>query len=232
MAERITSAPDLSFATDAEYHFARVRVRGVDAILEIEFDADELRRRGFRPAPETKLDAYNILARMPVGTPQHKAMFSGYEWRALMRTEWAVRIDVARNGETFATRTARPPVTIRRASVVGRSWAAALGKATRFAPYCERRIVLQRLPGDDVLLKLEASYLGVGVAVAADAPHSSPGGVALESVVPAAPFLPLKFTGAAWKFAETVFGQIQPGAWHGPPGASGFDVKAPVTATA
>jgi hypothetical protein len=183
----------------------------VDATIEVEFDLDELRRREFRTAPTVKLDAYNILLSMPVGVPQAQSLFSAYEWRALTQAVWAVNLDAGHNGEMVATRHARPPVRVIRANVLGGPWSAALGKAARFAPYCERRIVLPRLPEADTLLKLEASYLGVGVAVPASSSDGSSSGRLLEEVVPAAPFLPSKFTGAAWKFAESVFDQIQMG---------------------
>ena len=210
-AGRMASTREPSIATDPGRHVAKVRVRGTDATVEVEFDIDELCRREFRTAPATKLDTYNILLSMPVGVPCTESLFSAYEWRALTQAAWAVSIVAGQNGEMAATRLARPPVTVRRANILGGSWAAALGKAARFAPYCERRIVLPRLPEGDTLLKLEASYLGVGVAIPASSLDDSSSSTPLEEVVPAAPFLPSKFTGAAWKFAESVFDQIQMG---------------------
>jgi hypothetical protein len=201
---RRTHFQDLVITEREDLHVAPLRVRGVDAVLEFELNRTELARRGRENHGVASLDTYNVLKEIPIGAAQPETAFSSYEWRLLRRARWAVSFDLAANGQATVTRHARPPVFVKRANIFGSSWMAALNRASRFAPYCERRIVLPRLPDDEVHLALEASYLGVGVAV-----ENGAGGQAgsLEDIVPAAPFLEMKVTGAAWKFAETVYDQ-------------------------
>lgn len=201
-----TQCQSLVIAEGEDLLVAPLRVRGVDAVLEFEGNRTELARRGPENPGVASLDTYNILKELPIGAAQPEAAFSSYEWRLLRRAHWAVSFDLASNGEATVTRYARPPVSVKRANIFGSSWMAALNRASRFAPYCERRIVLPRLPDDEIHLALEASYLGVGVAVQVGTDgHAG----SLEDIVPAAPFLAMKLTGAAWKFAETVYSQSQ-----------------------
>ncbi|MDR6508051.1 hypothetical protein [Arthrobacter oryzae] len=209
-----TQCQDLVITEGEDLRVAPLRVRGVDAVLEFEINRTELARRGPENHGVASLDTYNVLKEIPIGAAQPETAFSSYEWRLLRRARWAVSFEIASNGGATVTRHARPPISVKRANIFGSSWMAALKRASRFAPYCERRIVLPRIPDDEMHLALEASYLGVGVAV-----QTGAGGQAgsLEDIVPAAPFLAMKLTGAAWKFAETVYDQSHLGMTVVPP---------------
>jgi len=89
------------------------------------------------------------------------------------------------------TRLAWVPLRVEWVIVTDSQWARGLGRASVFGPYCARVLSLPRLPAEPSEFLLEASYLGVGVAVGDD-PH----------VVPAAEFQPVRFTASSWMFAK------------------------------
>jgi hypothetical protein len=100
-------------------------------------------------------------------------------------------------GRGTVTRTASVPLTVECVTVTDTDPARGLARASRFGPYCARVLSLSRLPGDPVELLLEATYLGIGIAVPDD-----------PEVVAAAVFRPVRFTAASWMFAEAAYEQF------------------------
>ena len=66
-------------------------------------------------------------------------------------------------GEGFVTRLFAPAVTPLLAVVSGRGWSDGLERASRFAPYCARAVVVSALPQDEATALFNASFYGIGV---------------------------------------------------------------------
>lgn len=176
-------------------------VRGVDIVLEVELDVDEMERRDSEGAsPILSLELLRLLLEMPVGSPTDLAGFSAHE-RQLLVT--AGRLGAVEQSLERATRRAIPPLSVHHATIRGSDWRTALRAASQFAPYASRTVLLDRMPSDDVELRFEAAYLGIGVSVQEESDRD------IHEIVPRAPFTPARFTAASWLFAERLLG-MQP----------------------
>lgn len=153
------------------------------------------RRRGLGLGgfDEAGVDVFNVLLRLPLGAWVPADELEAFELDAVLGVPGLVEWDGG-----GIVRRAMPPVDPVVATVEHPSWRQALRTAGRFAQYCARRVRLSALPRDDSDLLMEASYWGVGVRV------REPGGGA-EELVPEAPFIAQRYTGASWLFAEQLY---------------------------
>lgn len=148
-------------------------------------------RRQRRAGPVTRLEVLNLLLRLPVGQ-ETRVDWSEYELRLVTpHLGAALDLGVHPDGHVVVTRWLRPALNVDSALIAGISWDRAIAAASKFAPYCQRQVVLGDVPDDDHPFWLEANYYGVGVI-------SESGRELLE----AAPFSPRQYSGASWKFAE------------------------------
>ncbi|TQO18528.1 hypothetical protein FB472_0045 [Rhodoglobus vestalii] len=90
-----------------------------------------------------------------------------------------------------------PPVTVCGARINAGSWGAGLSRASKFAGYTERTVVLRTEPRESSAALLEASFYGVGLVVGE--------GVNETILAAPAPFEPERFSLASWLFAEQVY---------------------------
>jgi hypothetical protein len=104
---------------------------------------------------------------------------------------------VVRFAVSSVTRLVRPVVTPLLAVVHARDWHDGLERASRFAAYCPRLVVVRELPPDSEQALAEASFYGIGVAVGA---RSAP-----TVVLEPEPFLDWQPSVAWWHFTEQVY---------------------------
>lgn len=184
----------------------RARARGCDVSVDLYIDTLEVeRRRRVGLGSLLSLDLLNLLLRLPLGSRFRQQDFSAYQWGLLTRAGEAVDLERNAGRHGWVTRWAVPPVDVEMVTISARSWRSGLDRASRFAPYAARRVVLERMPIDDTLLRLEAAYRGVGIAVS----DSAVGGEEdhFNEIVVGAQFAPQRFTGASWRLAEVLFAQ-------------------------
>lgn len=190
----------------AEIPLLRVplRVGRMDVVIDVDLDERELhRRQQDRCGPILNLDLLNLLVAMPRSSTVGKEAVSDYDWRLLRigARSGAVEITTV-DGATGAIRRASPPLSVQHVTVVATRWRNGLSIASRFAPYGSRELILDRLPADDVELRLEAGYLGIGISVRGDGPDAPP-----SRIIEPAPFAPARYTGASWLFAERLLAE-------------------------
>lgn len=176
----------------------------VEVLVDVDLHVEELRRRAHRDAKTIlSLDLLNLLLTMPLSSAVPAERFSDYDWRRLTAGSRIGAVDIAdRDARPCATRHAVPPLTVRHATVRARHWRIGLSAASRLAPYCSRDLILDRLPADDLELRLEADYLGIGVRVPDDGADQP-----VRRMIEPAPFRPVRYTGASWLFAERLLGK-------------------------
>jgi hypothetical protein len=174
-------------------------VSGLRVVADVSVDDTEVKRRaavsvrgGLR-----HLDTLRFLLTLPLNEALPAARFNSYEKQLAGRAARAVfgaETRTNENGRLF-TRTAQPPLHVNLVSVHGPATRRTLRLATSFAPYAARRIITTGRV--DESFSIEAQYYGVGItALDNDGAHltTSP-----------APFLPSRFTGASWLFAEHAY---------------------------
>jgi len=186
---------DVVSADNGREHTGASHRRGpMRTLIEVELEAAELLRRDAgRVSPILNLELLSLLLELPLDRPVPAWDFSPHDLRLMRLGERMGALDVCED-TMLVTRRATPPLTVLHATVRGCGWRKALRTASRLAPYSTRSILLGRMPIDDVELRFEASYLGVGVAVEK--------GDGIEVLVEPAAFAPARYTGASWLFAE------------------------------
>lgn len=136
---------------------------GVDAYLLMGLDDHEHHRR-----IETGLTAIRgseslrLLWRLPHGEAVQLADLTDEERRGLRQLPRGV----AEVAGGRVTRLAVPPVTIRLAIVADNTLDRGLDRASRFAPFAPRLLVLTGPPGDLAWAQVEAQFYGIGLATA------------------------------------------------------------------
>jgi hypothetical protein len=181
-----------------------LRLGRMDVVIDVDLDEHELhRRQQDRCGPILNLDLLNLLLAMPHSSTVGKEAVPDYDWRLLRigARSGAVAITTV-DGAIGAIRRASPPLSVQHVTVVATHWRNGLSIASRFAPYGSRELILDRLPADDVELRLEAGYLGIGISVRGDGPDTP-----ASCIIEPAPFAPARYTGASWLFAERLFAQ-------------------------
>lgn len=176
-----------------------VRLRGVDGLAEAELDVLEHARRwgdGVAGKALAGVDVLDALLRLPEGVPIPISRIS----QADLTEFEALHGALVYPADGVVLRVCRPAATASLLSIPTDSWRQGMRLAHRFAPYCARRILLEKEPRESDLLVLEASYWGIGVSVAGD------GGERL--LVAPGRFSPTRYTGAAWWFDECLYSQV------------------------
>lgn len=136
---------------------------GVDALLLLSLDRHEHRRR--RAAGLTSVcdrDSLRLLSRLPHGEAVRVADLTDLERRGLRRLPRSAA-DVA---DGRVTRLAIPPVIIRLAVVVDDVLDRGLDRASKFAPFAPRLLVLTGPTDDPAFAQAEARFYGIGLATA------------------------------------------------------------------
>jgi hypothetical protein len=174
-------------------------VAGLRIVADVSVTDTEVKRRAAVRATGglRHLDTLRFLLTLPLNEAIPAARFGSYEkrlagraTRALFGAETRTKED-----ELLFTRTAQPPLYVNLVSVHGPATRRTLRLATSFAPYAARRIITTSRV--DEAFTIEAQYYGVGITTLDnDGEHltASP-----------APFLPSRFTGASWLFAEHAY---------------------------
>lgn len=175
-------------------------LRGVDVVVDLVVDPFETRRRteaGIAGRRLGGIGALRALLALPegVGVPVERLDLA--TWTALGHVRGAVEYPAA----GVVRRLARPAVWAQLVSIPASRWRDGLRLAGRFAPYASRQIMINYVPTDAEMLCLEASYWGVGVTVAQD-------GAPARELVPPSPFVPTRYTAAAWNFDEDLYAQL------------------------
>lgn len=178
-------------------------------VVDVTPDHDELgRRRECGSRPILDLDLLNLLLKLPLGRPVPTDGLSGYEQRKLNSAQRVGAVSLTTvERQRCATRWVGPALKAHHVTVTATRWLHGLSVASRFAPYASRDLILDQLPTDDLGLRLQADYMGIGVCVADGGP-SAP----LRRVVEPAPFAPARYTGASWLFTERLLPQVVDGA--------------------
>lgn len=178
----------------------KVKCAGSWVYAEVVPHTQEVQRRrslGSIDVPH-ELETLDILLRVPLDEAVSEAVLSRRERDKLRRlSPGLVHFDTDGNGKPTVHRLAVPPASVQHVMVPGRNWITALTHATKFAPYCRRSILLSSMPADEDMLLLEARFYGVGIALGRN------GGDGLDWILEPAPFVPERFTGASWRFAES-----------------------------
>jgi hypothetical protein len=146
----------------AAFSPVRGRLLGVDALLLLEVDEDEHRRRSALGLT-TALDRESLclLSRLPHGDAVRVIDLTDLERRALRRIPHGVAELVGGR----VTRLAIPPVTIRLVIVIDDVPDRGLDRASMFAAFAPRLLVLTE-PSDDLAnVEVEARFYGIGLAV-------------------------------------------------------------------
>jgi hypothetical protein len=136
---------------------------GVDALLLLDLDEHEhWRRRAAGLTTVCDRDSLRLLSCLPHGEAVRVADLTDLERRELRR----LPPSVAEIAGGRVTRLAFPPVTIRLAIVVDDVLDRGLDRASRFAPFAPRLLVLTRSPDDLACAQVEARFYGIGLAMA------------------------------------------------------------------
>jgi hypothetical protein len=176
---------------------------GVDAFLLVSLDEYEHQRR--RAAGLTTIcdgDALRLLSRLPHGEAVRVADLTETERRSLRRLpRGAAEVAGGR-----VTRLGLPPVTLRLAIVMDDAVDRGLDRASRFAPFAPRLLVLTGPAADPAFAEAEARFYGIGLAVA-----GADGVVMLADPEP-----PRRVMGpVTWRVREQAYGAYLAGAEPG-----------------
>ncbi len=176
---------------------AEVRARGVDATIVYRPDREECQRRqdvGLEAV--TRLDQLDLLMQLPTGLPVPSGSLSPSARRAVRRLPAGC---VEQTTDGVVRRIVRP-LDVRLTVVTGRQWKPGLVRASRFAPYCNRVLVVTGEPRNLEQAAIEADFWGIGlIAAATRAPRL---------VVAPERYEEYRHTPAGWAFAEDIYRQI------------------------
>lgn len=181
----------------AEVKVALVQVLGQECAVVYRTDASEIARRraeGFTGV--TRLDLLDLFLGLPLGMPVLAASLTRRE-KNLLRQAPDGCVEVQSG---LVTRHLTVPLTVEMAVVAADDWNTALDRASEFAPFCNRAILLSQLPGDVDHLLIEAAYYGIGVAVVY--------GADVELLAAPERFIKRHYKAAGWWFAEEVYRQV------------------------
>jgi hypothetical protein len=184
-------------AAAAEVSIARIRLFDKRAWIAYRPDEHEtLRRRRCGMEAIVELDLLDALMDLPAGIPVPLTSLRAADRRLLRR----VPVEALDWGGESVTRRAVPPLMPMLAIVRAAEWQDGLEAASRFASYCRRLVLLPELPADPDIALAQASFYGIGVAVARGAIP----GMVLEPE----PFTDWHPTPAWWSFTEKIHRQL------------------------
>jgi hypothetical protein len=171
-----------------------IRLRRADCLVFHRLDRVEHARR--EAAGAAWLDEFRpleMLMNLPVGIPVPRSSLG-----AALRPE--VRLlphGAAVSDRRSVKRLAVQPLKIDLVVVRAPGWRSGMDLASQFAPFCRRAMVLERVPHNLDELLMEADFFGIGVFV--------PRRGGAQMLVAPAEYRALRFTTAAWRFAEQVY---------------------------
>lgn len=175
-----------------------IRLRGLDVAVELEVDYREhgLREQGLSLTGLSTVQFGALLAipRWSYAAPAELPAGS----RALARRHPDL---VEHESDGRVRRRVGPPVWVEMVTLPVARWRAGLSAIGRFAPYSARRLLLTRVPDDTDDLRVQATYWGVGVRI-----ERADG---FEDLVEPEPFVPQRYTGASWAFAEQTLAAVR-----------------------
>jgi hypothetical protein len=143
----------------------------------------------------TSLVLLDTLMNLPLGMPVPAADLDVLARAHLARVPGGV-IELR---EAQITRVLTPPLTVVAVLVRARDWRRGVTRASCFAPFAQRVLLLDREPKPELLW--EASVFGVGVWV-----DTADG--AMREVCPPAPFVRRYWKPAGWRFAERAYAAL------------------------
>lgn len=145
------------------------------------------------------LGALQTLLELPVGLPVQRATLSPRLQAAVRRLPAGAADLDQRDVVRRAVRPLVVDLVVVRATAAG--WRDGLRRASRFAPFCRRALVLDGFPSarDDMLM--EAAFYGIGVLVCTDADGT-------VMVLEPRSYRPQRHTPAAWCFTEELHQQL------------------------
>lgn len=146
----------------ADVRFGRIRAFDTSAWLFYRPNASEWRRRAAVSAGSVEfLAVLDFLMELPEGLAVPVASLPARDRRMLRELPaWAVRV-----ADGSVTRLFAPAVTPLLAVVHGRQWDDALNRASRFAAYCPRAVLVRDLPPEGSAALFDAAFYGIGVFV-------------------------------------------------------------------
>lgn len=170
-----------------------IRILGGTAHLTYRLDETEHARRQADGMPDLRnLGTCDGLMNYPEGLPV--PLTSLNQGQRTLVARGLLELD----GDSVIRRI-RPPLQLDFACVHAKGWQDGLNRASRFAPFCNRGMVLRKLPKDPSKLT-EADFYGINVYV------PGPDGE-LEQVVATRPYVRYRHTPAHWWFIERVYQQ-------------------------
>lgn len=185
--------PDLDLAdTDA----AQVSVKSDATIVYRLNRGERQRRQAAGLTGVTRLDQLDLMMELPAGLPVPHTTLRTAERRMIQR----LPDGCVEHTAAGVVRLLAPPLTVKVAVVTGRQWMPGLTRAGRFAPYCNRVLVLNGKPCGLTEKAIEADFWGIGLVVNA--------AIEPELVVAPTPFELHRHTPAGWAFAEEIYRQI------------------------
>ncbi|MGC4938252.1 hypothetical protein [Kribbella sp. DT2] len=169
---------------------------GVAGVVYREIQSEVQRRLIGGTAGVVQLDVLDTLMNLPDGFPVQLATLDADELAVLAQLPPGVveiSVDLVR-------RVLTAPLAVDLAVVGAQDWRSGLKAAGRFAPYCERAVLLRQLPQDLPDAAVRASFYGVGLFLAASE--------GFEMLVEPRPYVRHRHTAAQWQFAERVWQQV------------------------
>ena len=172
---------------------ARVFFGGVDILVAVSYDDDEVVRRqhhGFGVVTNRRV--LQLLLSIPRGVAVPATFLRGKDLR-LLQTMPAGVVDIS---DSEVRVVVSPTLRLSSVGVVASTWKQGLRLASPYAAYCARYVVLVRglRASEATLATLEARYYGLGLAEHHDG--------RLDWLVSPAPFQADRFSAASWLMAE------------------------------
>lgn len=168
------------------------RLRGLFVHVEVDIDVQELERRERGGLSVAGLGHARLGALLTIPRWEFARLSSIPDAGRRLARARPDLIDQRAGG--FLRRRVGPPLWVEMVTLPVERWRCGLKAIGRFAPYSARQLQLAHAPEDLNDLCVQATYWGIGVQIAED-------GLVRDVVVPE-PFVPQRYTGASWAFAE------------------------------
>jgi hypothetical protein len=179
---------------------AYLDVLGSKALVFFRFDEAECsRRRAAGAASVERIGTLQTLMRLPVDEPVPLS-----DLDAVLRAKvHKLPVGAADIQAGQVIRRAVRPLSLDLMAVGSRAadWRSGLVRASRFAPFCSRVVILDGPCGERDEALMQAAFYGVGVLWDA--------GDGLEMVLPPRPYRPERHTPAAWCFTEELYQRLR-----------------------
>ncbi|MFJ6069092.1 hypothetical protein ACIQHU_39385 [Streptomyces tendae] len=159
-------------------------------------DTEHTRRQTAGLGPVTNWSILNTCMNLPHNEPLPWRSLSPRDREDVHRAPQGVFAFTGPHRQTVTRLLLRPCRIVQATVRAATASATALGKATQFAPMCERSLIITRRPRTPDTL-IEFGYWGVGL-------YLDHGGE-LETLVEPAPWRPQRHTPAGWRFTERAY---------------------------